>query len=218
MCEVDTNIPCIWSKIWTTLDRQGIADTLMDIQPPKDWSKSRGGSMRRVVVSDDLRQQAAREAGERATTVKVAPPQSPMKQVAPVQAPAEAVKLDETWHRACSFSELTEGKLQRVTVAGVDVIVTNLGDCIRAFPPSCPHLAEPLVDSGLLKDGLLTCTKHLWQWDLRSGEMKGAAERPVKMYEASVSGDDVMIQVEQEITYDYDEEDDFDEDDFFGSD
>ena len=38
----------------------------MDIQPPKDWSKSRGGSMRRVVVGDDLRQQAAREAGERA--------------------------------------------------------------------------------------------------------------------------------------------------------
>ncbi|MBT6657790.1 MAG: hypothetical protein HOB56_08405, partial [Proteobacteria bacterium] len=35
MCEVDPNIPCIWSKIWTLLDRQGIADTLMDIQPPK---------------------------------------------------------------------------------------------------------------------------------------------------------------------------------------
>ena len=95
---------------------------------------------------------------------------------------------------------------------------STLGDCIRAFPPTCPHLAEPLVDSGLLKDGLLTCTKHLWQWDLRSGEMKGAAERPVLMYETSVSGDDVMIKVEQEITYDYDEDDDFDEDDFFGSD
>ena len=174
--------------------------------------------MRRVVVSDDLRQQAAREAGERATTVKVAPPQSPMKQVASVQVAVEAVELDETWHRACSFSELPVGKLQRVTVAGVDVIVTNLGDCVRAFPPTCPHLAEPLVDSGLLKDGLLTCTKHLWQWDLRSGEMKGAAERPVEMYEARVNGDDVMIKVEQEITYDYDEEDDFDEDDFFGSD
>ena len=218
MCEVDPAIPCIWSKIWDLLDRQGIADTLMDIQPAKDWAKSRGGSMRRVVVSDDLRQQAAHEAGERATSVKVAPPQSPMKRPVPTETSADAVELDETWHRACSISELAEGKLQRVSVAGVDVIVTNLGDCIRAFPPTCPHLAEPLVDSGLLKDGLLTCTKHLWQWDLRSGEMKGAAERPVEMYEAKLNGDDVMIRVEQEITYDYDDDDDFDEDDFFGAD
>jgi len=218
MCEVDPSIPCIWSKIWTILDRQGIADSLMDIQPPKDWSKSRGGSMRRVVVGDDLRQQAAREAGERAMTVKVAPPQSPMKPAATPQAPSETVELDDTWHRACSLADLPEGKLHRVSVAGIDVIVTNLGDCIRAFPPTCPHLAEPLVDSGLLKDGLLTCTKHLWQWDLRSGEMKGAAERPVALYEATLNGDDVMVKVEQEITYDYDEEDDFDEDDFFGAD
>ena len=174
--------------------------------------------MRRVVVGDDLRQQAAREAGERATTVKVAPPQSPMKTAVTSQAPSEAVELDDTWHRACSLADLPEGKLNRVSVAGIDVIVTNLGDCIRAFPPTCPHLAEPLVDSGLLKDGLLTCTKHLWQWDLRSGEMKGAAERPVALYEAMVNGDDVMVKVEQEITYDYDEEDDFDEDDFFGAD
>ena len=218
MCEVDPSIPCIWSKIWTILDRQGIADSLMDIQPPKDWSTSRGGSMRRVVVGDDLRQQAAREAGERATTVKVALPQSPMKPAASPQTPSDAVELDDTWHRACSVADLPEGKLHRVSVAGIDVIVTNLGDCIRAFPPTCPHLAEPLVDSGLLKDGLLTCTKHLWQWDLRSGEMKGAAERPVALYEATLNGDDVMVKVEQEITYDYDEEDDFDEDDFFGAD
>jgi len=146
--------------------------------------------------------------------VKVAPPQSPMKQAAPVQTPTEAVELDDTWHKACSLADLSEGKLHRASVAGIDVIVTN----IRAFPPTCPHLAEPLVDSGLLKDGLLTCTKHLWQWDLRSGEMKGAAERPVALYEATLKGDDVMVKVEQEIIYDYDEEDDFDEDDFFGAD
>ena len=48
--------------------------------------------------------------------------------------------------------------------------------------------------------------------------MKGAAERPVALYEATLNGDDVMVKVEQEITYDYDEEDDFDEDDFFGAD
>ena len=218
MCEVDTSLPCIWSKIWDILDRQGIADTLMEIQPPRDWSTSHGGSMRRVVVSDDLRQHAAREAGERAATVKVPAPQSPMKTQASTNTVDVVPKLDETWQRVCSISELPAGTLKRVETSGIALIVTNLGDCIRAFPPTCPHLAEPLVDSGLLKDGVLTCTKHLWQWDLRTGEMRGAAEQPVQMYDAVLNDQDVMVRVEQEITYDYDDEDDLSDDDFFGAD
>ena len=74
------------------------------------------------------------------------------------------------------------------------------------------------MDSGLLKDGVLTCTKHLWQWDLRTGEMRGAAEQPVQMYDAVLNDQDVMVRVEQEITYDYDDEDDLSDDDFFGAD
>ena len=218
MCEVDSSIPCIWSKIWNILERQGIADTLMEIQPPKDWSTSRGGSLRRVVVGDDLRQRAAREAGERAATVKVLPPQSPMQTLATPSSFGSTTQLDDTWQRVCGISELPTGKLKRVALSDIELIVTNLGDCIRAFPPTCPHLAEPLLDSGLLKDNLLTCTKHLWQWDLRTGEMHGASERPVQMYEAQLNGEDVMVKIEQEITYDYDEEDDFDENDFFSAD
>ena len=218
MCEVDSSIPCIWSKIWNILERQGIADTLMEIQPPKDWSTSRGGSLRRVVVGDDLRQRAAREAGERAAMVKVLPPQSPMQTLATPSSFGSTTQLDDTWQRVCGISELPTGKLKRVTLSDIELIVTNLGECIRAFPPTCPHLAEPLLDSGLLKDSLLTCTKHLWQWDLRTGEMHGASERPVQMYEAQLNGEDVMVKIEQEITYDYDEEDDFDENDFFSAD
>ncbi|MBT6786344.1 MAG: Rieske 2Fe-2S domain-containing protein, partial [Acidiferrobacteraceae bacterium] len=193
-------------------------DTLMEIQPPKDWSTSHGGSMRRVVVSDDLRQHAAREAGERAATVKVPTPQSPMKTQALANTFDVVPKLDETWQRVCNISELSAGTLKRVEASGIELIVTNLGDCIRAFPPTCPHLAEPLVDSGLIKDGVLTCTKHLWQWDLRTGEMRGAAEQPVQMYDAVLNDQDVMVRIEQEITYDYDDEDDLGDDDFFGAD
>ena len=218
MCEVDPNIPCIWSKIWTLLDRQGIADTLMDIQPPKDWSTSRGGSMRRVVVSSDLSQQSARAAGDKIKAENTTPTAPATDSTAPSSRPEDESILDASWHQVCSLSDLPEGKLRRFTVSGVDVMLTNLGDCIRAFPPTCPHLAEPLIDSGVLRDGLLTCTKHLWKWDLRSGEMKGAAERPVEMYESQLKNDNVFVRMESEIIYDYEEDDDLDEDDFFNAD
>ena len=69
MCEVDTSIPCVWNKIWDNADNLDLMDMLMEVQEPKDWSASRGGSMRKVVVRDDLHQP---NADGRATTTEVA--------------------------------------------------------------------------------------------------------------------------------------------------
>ncbi len=54
MCEVDTDTPCAWQLIWERLAGQGLADRLLEIQPPRDWSTSRDGGPRRI-VRDDLR-------------------------------------------------------------------------------------------------------------------------------------------------------------------
>jgi hypothetical protein len=59
MCEVDTSIPCVWAKIWDNSENLDLMDMLMEVQPPKDWSASRGGGLRRVVVRDDLHQPSA---------------------------------------------------------------------------------------------------------------------------------------------------------------
>jgi ferredoxin len=53
-CEVDPDTSCAWQLIWERMDRLGLADRLMDIQPPRDWSSSRDGGPRRV-VREDLR-------------------------------------------------------------------------------------------------------------------------------------------------------------------
>jgi len=51
-CEVDPEIPCAWYKIWERMDNLEIQDELMEIRPPKDWSTSRDGGMRRIVRKD----------------------------------------------------------------------------------------------------------------------------------------------------------------------
>jgi len=53
-CEIDPNIPCAWQLIWERMDKLGRIEELMELQPPKDWSTSRDGGLRRV-VRDDLR-------------------------------------------------------------------------------------------------------------------------------------------------------------------
>jgi len=74
------------------------------------------------------------------------------------------------WQRLCSAQEVAIGRLTSVEVQGVKVLVTRVGSDFFALPPLCPHMAEPLEISGVCADGMLTCTKHIWQWDLRSGE------------------------------------------------
>jgi ferredoxin len=53
-CEVDPDIPCAWFSIWERMDNLEIQDDLMEIRPPKDWSTSRDGGVRKV-VREDLR-------------------------------------------------------------------------------------------------------------------------------------------------------------------
>jgi len=51
-CEVNPEIPCAWQLIYDRMQALGKLDLLMEIQPPKDWSKSRDGGPRKVVRED----------------------------------------------------------------------------------------------------------------------------------------------------------------------
>jgi ferredoxin len=53
-CEVDRESPCAWQLIWDRAVQLGRTDGLMEIQPPKDWAKSRDGGPRKI-VREDLR-------------------------------------------------------------------------------------------------------------------------------------------------------------------
>jgi toluene monooxygenase system ferredoxin subunit len=107
------------------------------------------------------------------------------------------------WQRLCSAQDVATGGLTGIEIQGVKVLVTRVGDAFVAFPPLCPHMAEPLEISGVCADGMLTCTKHIWQWELQSGEPRGEAEKPLLYYPVRLQDGDVWIDFERELTYDY---------------
>ncbi len=82
---------------------------------------------------------------------------------------------EKNWQRLCAMNELAGGGLKRFEVAGIVVLATRVNDTTRVIPPFCPHMAEPLIESGICSGATLTCSKHLWQWNLESAEMQGAA-------------------------------------------
>ncbi len=118
------------------------------------------------------------------------------------------------WKKICATGDVAPGRLASFTVEGIAVVVANLGDDgFSVIPPACPHMEEPLATSGMCSGTILTCTKHLHQWDMRSGEAAGPEEndRVLLRYESKVEGGDVLARIESELVYEYedDEDDDF---------
>ena len=88
------------------------------------------------------------------------------------------------WKNVCGTADVAENTLKQFDVQGISVVIANYGGKFRAIPPICPHMEEPLCDSGVIANGVLTCTKHLWAWDLDTLAMLGETEKPLRTYDA----------------------------------
>jgi toluene monooxygenase system ferredoxin subunit len=119
-----------------------------------------------------------------------------------------------SWKRVCSVGEVTENSIRKFDVNGIPILIINFGQGFRAIPPVCPHMEEPLEESGVVVRCVLTCTKHLWAWDLLTLNMQGESERPLKTYEVKEDNGDLLVRVDAELIYEFEAEDDV-EDDFF---
>jgi nitrite reductase/ring-hydroxylating ferredoxin subunit len=74
------------------------------------------------------------------------------------------------------------GNSREFEANGVRILLVRRDDEFFAFPPLCPHQEEELEISGVCDGEILTCSKHLWQWNIRTGQELGEAERPLLKY------------------------------------
>ena len=119
------------------------------------------------------------------------------------------------WKTICKISDVPMNGTRKFQTGAFSVLVVNYGDGVRVLPPVCPHMEEPLAQSGAIANCKLTCTKHLWSWDLRTLEKLGETEKPLQPYESRIIDGEVQAVIEREIVYEFDAGDDMDDDSFF---
>ena len=121
-----------------------------------------------------------------------------------------------SWIRVCKATDVAENTAKKfLTARGIPVLIVNYGSGFRALPPVCPHMEEPLEQSGVVANCILTCTKHLWAWNLLTLDKLGETERPLRTYDVKQENGDVLAFVDSEILYDFEQADDMDDDAFF---
>lgn len=105
--------------------------------------------------------------------------------------------MDPTFVPAAKLSELPPGRMKGVEVNGTPVLIANVGGTVYAIKDQCIHQHVRLSD-GSLRDCIVTCRKHAWAFDLRTGEYLVSPQLKVKRYDVEVEGDEIRVHVPYE--------------------
>ena len=120
-----------------------------------------------------------------------------------------------SWNRICGAADVPPDSVRAFSAAGISLVVVNYGGSYRAMPAICPHMEEPLAESGVVSKCVLTCTKHLWSWDLRTLEKQGEAEKNLQSYDTKEEDGAIFALLDKEIVYEFEDESGVSDDDFF---
>ena len=96
------------------------------------------------------------------------------------------------WLNVGRAADLRERKLLVVRAGNRPIAIFADGDRVFAVDNRCPHMGFPL-SKGTLKDGVLTCHWHAWQFDASCGGCFTGGGSPVAAYPVEVRGDDVFV-------------------------
>ncbi len=97
---------------------------------------------------------------------------------------------------AGKVSDLSDGKLHKVSVEGKEILVVNVGGSYFAVDDTCTHSGSSLSE-GELDGSTVTCGWHGAQFDCKTGNLEKfpAKINNLQSYKVVVESNDVIIEV-----------------------
>jgi len=105
------------------------------------------------------------------------------------------------WKRVCAVGDLVENELKEFEIDGTKIVAARSGSDIYVYPLRCPHMDEPL-STGMCDGATVTCSFHLWQCDMRTGESSGEAEVDLLLYPSKEEDGALLIDMATKLDYD----------------
>ena len=69
-------------------------------------------------------------------------------------------------------AELNPGEMKKFSIAGTDLLITNLDGTFYAIANTCTHMGGSLAD-GHLENGIVKCPRHGAEYDVKTGKCVG---------------------------------------------
>ena len=98
------------------------------------------------------------------------------------------------FERVCSLDDLREGDIAEFKVGRQTIVlVYPSGGEIVAIQEECPHQQFPLAEGQFDGKRVLTCSAHLWEFDITTGKGVNPDDCELACYPVKVEGDDVYV-------------------------
>lgn len=81
-----------------------------------------------------------------------------------------------------------------VTVNGQELLLINIKGEIFACENECPHQGSPL-QAGIVKDGFLSCPRHGYRFNLKTGACQDFPEYTLKTCPVTVTDGDILVEL-----------------------
>jgi nitrite reductase/ring-hydroxylating ferredoxin subunit/alkylhydroperoxidase/carboxymuconolactone decarboxylase family protein YurZ len=107
---------------------------------------------------------------------------------------SEKSEVEEgTWHDVMTTAALADGQTTRVDSHGRGLFISRDGDTFAVFDSHCSHQRTDIPLSAL-DDCTLTCPKHQWSFDVKTGACHKSGGAPLQQLPAKIVGGRVMVQ------------------------
>lgn len=91
-------------------------------------------------------------------------------------------------------TDIEEGQMRVVDLAGTKVTLTRVDGRLHAFDDTCTHAGCSLAD-GELDGTVVSCPCHGSRFDVTSGAvLRGPAREPVRTHAVRTEGDNVLVE------------------------
>lgn len=92
----------------------------------------------------------------------------------------------------CRESQLSPGQWIEKRILTRRVAVFNDGSTLHGIEADCKHMKASLA-GGEVKDGIVTCRRHGWKYDLATGRCLTVEKMSLKVYDVEVSDGDIYL-------------------------
>ncbi|MBU3917250.1 Rieske (2Fe-2S) protein [bacterium] len=89
-----------------------------------------------------------------------------------------------------------EDDITSVAIDDIELVAVNHDNRISVFSGHCLH-EEALLADGFLENGFLTCGRHLWRYNLETGELDGEPGVGLKKLNTWFEGDNLYLDVNE---------------------
>jgi len=107
-----------------------------------------------------------------------------------------ALHAKSGWLDAGRLSEIPEGGVVERKLKGRSVLLAKRGERVSCFDNACAHLGMPL-EMADIKEGVITCSYHGFQYLLETGECLTAPEVQLRIHAVRVTGSGVQVRLEE---------------------